>query len=271
MKRTTAGLLLALSAAFTAQAQIPPAGAAIPPDLNAVANTITTIQTNANDSTRDIAYASGLHLAYVITASAANNDMAKRGLEALSIAMLERTSVEPKGVVGLNPEKDDLSLFPVIYWQITNATPDLSDAAKNRVQDYLNNNGVIIFDSRDDAALKRMLSALNVAPLKEVGTDHSLTRSFYLISSLPGSTRSGQVLVEAPDALTSGDTTRIIIGQRNWAGAWAGITLSPASREREMALRSGINMIIFALTGTYKQDQIHMKSILEKLGKPAPK
>lgn len=308
MKRTTAGLLLAISAAFTGQAQaglsdgIPPTSSSfisqflyaltnnqyasqrsndfalnLPDDVRArhleygtqpfAAKTQTTTPTT---DPKDIQYASGVHLAYVITSSAANNDMAKRGLEALSIALSERTSVEPRGVVGLNLEKDDLAFFPIIYWPITNATPPLSAAAKARVQDYINNQGLIVFDSRDDAAMKRVLDDLNLSPLREIGEDHSLTRSFYLISSLPGSTRSGQVLAEAPNAMR-GDTSRVIIGQRNWAGAWSGTTLGPMSREREMALRSGINMVMYALTGSYKQDQIHMKSILEKLGKPAPK
>jgi hypothetical protein len=268
MKRTTAGLLLALSAAFTAQAQSAPLD--LVQEVATIAKTETEATTSTQERSKDIAYASGLHLAYIITSSAANNDVAKRGLESLSIALLERTAVEPKGVVGLNIEKDDLSLFPIIYWQITNTTPALSADAKKRVQGYLDNSGVIIFDSRDDAALKNILDDLSVAPLQEVRADHSLTRSFYLISSLPGSSNAGKVLVES-DSKIHGDSSRIIIGQRNWAGAWSGTTLGPMSREREMALRTGINMVMFALTGTYKQDQIHMKSILEKLGKSAPK
>lgn len=260
MKRTTAGLLLALSAAFATQAE--------ETAINAQAETQQTTIPAATP--RDIQYASGLHLAYIITPSSASNDMAKRGLEALAIALLERTSVEPKGVVGLNIERDDISLFPILYWPVTKETQPLSEAAELRVNRYLARGGVIIFDSRDDAAVARLVNGLSVGHLVEAGPDHSLTRSFYLVSSLEGTNNSKPVLIQSPRT-SSENVTQVIVGSRNWAGAWSGTTLGPMSREREMALRAGINMVLFALTGTYKEDQIHMKSILEKLGKPAPK
>ena len=32
-----------------------------------------------------------------------------------------------------------------------------------------------------------------------------------------------------------------------------------------MTVRSGINMVMYALTGTYKADQVHIPAILERL------
>ena len=36
--------------------------------------------------------------------------------------------------------------------------------------------------------------------------------------------------------------------------------------QREMALRFGINLVMYVLTGNYKADQVHVPAILERLG-----
>lgn len=37
-------------------------------------------------------------------------------------------------------------------------------------------------------------------------------------------------------------------------------------RQREMALRAGVNLVMYALTGNYKADQVHVPALLERLG-----
>ena len=37
-------------------------------------------------------------------------------------------------------------------------------------------------------------------------------------------------------------------------------------RQREMALRAGVNLVMYALTGNYKTDQVHVPALLERLG-----
>ena len=39
-----------------------------------------------------------------------------------------------------------------------------------------------------------------------------------------------------------------------------------ASCQREMAFRVGINIVMYALTGNYKADQVHVPALLERLG-----
>ena len=66
----------------------------------------------------------------------------------------------------------------------------------------------------------------------------------------------------------------MLIGGNDWAGAWAvddmGQPLYPTvpggERQREMAYRFGINLVMYALTGNYKSDQVHVPAILERLG-----
>ena len=36
--------------------------------------------------------------------------------------------------------------------------------------------------------------------------------------------------------------------------------------QREMAFRAGVNLVMYALTGNYKADQVHIPALLERLG-----
>ncbi len=103
-----------------------------------------------------------------------------------------------------------------------------------------------------------------------------LTKAFYLLDAFPGRSDQGQLWVESQsDQGTSADgVTSIIIGSNDYAAAWAtdadGVALLPVSpgdeRQREFAYRAGINVVIYALTGNYKSDQVHVPALLERLG-----
>ncbi|MEO1505196.1 MAG: DUF4159 domain-containing protein, partial [Pseudomonadota bacterium] len=110
-----------------------------------------------------------------------------------------------------------------------------------------------------------------------------LTRSFYLIDALPGRWYGGPVWVEAaPQGGEDGQTvvnandgvSPVIIGGHDWAGAWAldeqGAPLFPmgrgGERQREIAYRFGVNAAMYAFTGNYKSDQVHLPALLERLG-----
>lgn len=94
-------------------------------------------------------YANGLFLAYIRSSNNDNNRIAELGLRNLAYESLRRSSIEPTGVVGLDIENDDLSLFPFLLFQITNDTPRLSEQARLKVQRYLANGGEIFFDVLD--------------------------------------------------------------------------------------------------------------------------
>jgi hypothetical protein len=65
----------------------------------------------------------------------------------------------------------------------------------------------------------------------------------------------------------------VIIGSSDWSGAWARdaagrprLPVVPGGeRGRELAYRAGVNMVMYALTGNYKADQVHIPAILERL------
>jgi hypothetical protein len=66
----------------------------------------------------------------------------------------------------------------------------------------------------------------------------------------------------------------VLITGNDFAGAWAidqegrflYPTDSPDPRQRELAFRSGVNIVMYTLTGNYKADQVHVPALLERLG-----
>ena len=119
-----------------------------------------------------------------------------------------------------------------------------------------------------------MLESIDVPPLAQIPPDHVLTRAFYLLQEFPGRYSGSPVWVEAnPNGASRDGTSGVIIGAHDWASAWArgerGEALAPVEggeRQREMATRFGVNIAMYALTGNYKADQVHVPDILERLG-----
>ncbi|QQG35842.1 MAG: DUF4159 domain-containing protein [Micavibrio aeruginosavorus] len=226
-------------------------------------------------------YAGDLYLAYIHTGVSEVDSLTQRGLDGLSQALTQRTSAEPAGIVALNPEADDLSFFPLIYWAITPQQASLSGKALQKIQAYLDHGGTILIDTRDQsttpagfgagsgganaAHLRRLLGNLNVPPLMIIPQDHVLTKSFYLLDSFPGRYSSSTLWIEETSASGRDGVSSLIIGSNDWISSWAS---SPASstRQQEMSLRFGINVMMYALTGNYKADQVHIPHILERLG-----
>ena len=242
----------------------------------------------------------GLVLGHVLTGDARVDEVARQGLIGLGEVLFARTSVEPDPPIGVDIERDELAFFPFLYWPVVDSQPLPSAAAYGRLNDYLRTGGMILFDTRDgDVAglsggttpegrhLQRLAAGLNIPPLEQIPSDHVLTRTFYLLQDFPGRSVRAPLWVEAapPDAeqvegmpfrnLNDG-VTPVIIGGNDWASAWAvnanGAPLLPVGRgfagerQREMAYRFGVNVVMHVLTGNYKSDQVHVPALLDRLG-----
>ncbi len=227
-------------------------------------------------------------LAYVRTGIEKVDRLSEAGLRGLSLVLARRTSVEPADPVGVDVARDELALFPLLYWPVPPEHPELGSGALHRVDQYLKNGGMILFDTGDAARLipgtegggpgerrlASLLEGLDLPRLIPVPQDHALTRSFYLLQDFPGRFTGQTVWVdEAPPGINDG-VSSIVIGAHDWAGAWAvdefGSPLLPVipggERQREMARRFGVNLVMYALTGNYKTDQVHLPALLERLG-----
>lgn len=231
------------------------------------------------------------HLAYVITGDDTLDEISRSGLAGLSATIQNRTALEPGAPIGVNVERDELAFFPLLYWPIDDNQPALSDAALARVDAYMKRGGTILFDTRDQdrsirglttrsgAALQDLLSRLDIPPLEPVPDTHVLNKAFYLLSDYPGRWDGGALWIERTRTTGSADNSNdgvssILIGSNDYASAWArdasGRPLYAAipggERQREIAARFGINLVMYALTGNYKADQVHFPALLERLG-----
>ncbi len=253
----------------------------------------------AQTTEAELSAASELVLAYVLTGDPSVDDISRAGLQGLSDTLFFRTSVEPAAPMGVDLERDDIALFPFLYWPISTAQPQPSGQAYAKLNTYLRSGGMILFDTRDaniagygaasptGRKLQQLARPLDIPPLEPVPQDHVLTRAFYLLQDFPGRHHGGALWVEAapPDAeLAEGmpfrnlndGVTPVVIGGNDWAAAWAtgpdGRALVPVGRgfagerQRELAYRFGVNLIMHVLTGNYKSDQVHVPALLDRLG-----
>lgn len=221
---------------------------------------------NVNDPTQT------LRLAYVRTGDSRIDRASEQGLRTLSDMLTARTSVEPGPPVALDLARDDLSAYPFIYWPAPPTPRRLPDAALSNVDRYLAIGGLLLVDTRDAGAQQRgrpaqaMLAGLDVPPLEQVDQEHVLTRAFYLLRSFPGRSQSAQLWAESSSAASSRDgVAAIFIGDGDWASAWSG-QAGVSDRQRELSLRFGVNLVMVALTGNYKADQVHVPALLERMG-----
>jgi hypothetical protein len=233
-------------------------------------------------------------LAFVKTGDAEIDGISEEGLKGLGEMLRERTSVNVGDPVGVNIEKDDLVFFPLLYWPVRPEATVPSDAALAKMDTYMKGGGTIFFDLREDGAsadslaggatasseaLRRILDKLDIPPLEPVPPSHVLTKSFYLLDRFPGRYDGGKLWVERSDSegATAGNTdgvSGIIIGSNDYAAAWAMdlngdpvyASVPGSDRQREFAFRTGINIVMYALTGNYKADQVHVPDLLERLG-----
>ena len=239
------------------------------------------------------------HLAYVVTGDAATDATSRAGLHGLSQVLADRTALVPGDPVGIDPGKDELAFFPLIYWPIVPSQPPPDEATMARIDAYMRQGGSVIFDTRDqfDRAatpdgtantpaalrLRQMLASLDLPPLEPVPADHVLTKAFYLLNDFPGRYSGGPLWVEASDAQEKSDrpvqagdgVSTILITENDFAAAWAtdnaGAFIYPTvpaePRQRELAYRAGINIVMYVMTGNYKADQVHVPALLERLGR----
>ena len=240
------------------------------------------------------------HLAYIVTGVPEVDEISKAGLTGLSLFLAQRTALEPGAPMGLDPARDELAFFPLIYYPISPKARKPSKIALEHIGTYMKRGGTVLFDTQDaiDATpglgganqtpgmrtLRAILSQLDIPELEPVPRDHVLTKTFYLLRSFPGRFTSGRLWVEAlpkgakdeinRPACAGDGVSSILITSNDFAGAWAirpdGQPMLPlvpgAPRQREFAFRAGVNIVMYAMTGNYKADQVHIPALLERLG-----
>ena len=226
-------------------------------------------------------------LAYVMTGDDAVDQISHAGLLGLTRVLERRTSVEAGTPLGIQLGRDDMAFFPLVYWPITATQPTPSREVVDQVNQFLSHGGTILFDLREASSgaifgggsrgtqdLQRLTQGMAIPPLEPVPTDHVLRKAFYLMEDFPGRFVGATLWLEAQSETVNDGVASVLVGSNDWAGAWAvnemgrplNAVVPDGPRQREMAYRFGINLVMYALTGNYKADQVHVPFILERLG-----
>nr|WP_225908036.1 DUF4159 domain-containing protein [Hyphomonas sediminis] len=236
-------------------------------------------------SQKEIDAALTMRLGYVETGDPALNQRTRAGLQGLSNILNMRTSVEPASPHALNLETDALELYPLIYFNVPDNAAPLSDIAVQRLNAYLRVGGALVIDTRaggdaasqtDVSRLETLLEGLDAPPLQTVPDNHVLSRSYYLIKDFPGRFAGRRLWIEQaaqPGGSRGDGVSRLFIGDADWASAWAVdengrdlYSVDGGPTQREAARRFGVNLVMYVLTGSYKDDQVHIPALLERLG-----
>jgi hypothetical protein len=259
-RRGGAAVLLLLAAGGVARAAPPDP---LPPDFPALAT----------------------RLAYVATGNDTVDSISRSGLAGLTDYVNRRTAANLGDPAAIHPGQDDLSFYPLVYWPIDPGTPPPGREQIAALNDYMSHGGILLIDTRDggsgagmnpgaEAALRADTAGLVVPPLMPLSTDHVLARAFYLLDNFPGRYAGDTVWVQRDQDRANDSVSPVIIGGHDWAAAWAVdgagrnpyATLPGGARQRTLAYRFGVNLVMYALTGNYKGDQVHVPAILERLG-----
>ncbi len=194
----------------------------------------------------------------------------------------KRTSIETL----LTPSAarlDDPSIFetPFLYWSGAGAFEPLSEPEVVGLRRFVEFGGFVLIDDAtpdddgfDRSVRRELRRALPSDNLLAVDAGHTVYRSFYLLGRPVGR-------VMGPDSLFGvprGDRLAILYSRHDLGGAWARDNLGTwvhevtpgGDRQRESAIRLGVNLVMYALCLDYKDDQVHAPFIMRRRGGGLP-
>ena len=189
-----------------------------------------------------------------------------------------RTSIEVnREPLWISLSSPNLYRYPFIYMAGNENFGSFPQKELHRLRDYLNYGGFLLVDdnsakahSNFDSSVRGMIDGLfPQVPLQKISRDHSVFRSFYLINRVTGRIQINPYL----EGINIKGRTVLIYSTNDLGGAWARDklgqwthdTIGGGNRQRQLTVRLGVNIIMYALTLDYKKDMVHLPIILERL------
>lgn len=190
---------------------------------------------------------------------------------------IQTTSVEAEPrVVQLAPDDPALFEHPFAVLCGDGPLPDLTDAARQQLFRYLSYGGFLLVDDASgvlrsdfDASARRLVAdVFPTRPMETLASDHSVYRSFFLLSEATGRMQLTRVL----EGVSHVSTHPLIYSRNDLSGALDrrpdGLDRLPCSPggedQRREAVKLAINLLIYALTSNYKQDQAHVNELMRE-------
>ena len=211
-------------------------------------------------------------------------DLRRAAMRRFSYEIQRRTATE----VSLEPVPvplDSLRLFelPFLYFGGQGAFAPLPQAARENLRRYLEFGGFILADSNGgnslmedggggggfETSFKREMSLiLPQAPMASLEAEHVLFKSFYMLHSAAGRTGVSTSL----EACLLGRRVAVVLMPhdllgafaRNEAGRFEYPVVPGGERQREMAIRLAMNIVMYALCLDYKDDAAHLPALMRR-------
>jgi hypothetical protein len=198
-------------------------------------------------------------------------------LRRLSWELAQRTSIETgPDAVPVRLGQPGLHRHPMLYLAGDGALPPFAETEVAALRRHLQYGGFLLVDAADgsdgsgfDAAVRRELARiLPASPLGRVPREHVLYKSFYLLDR-----QGGRVLTKPwLEAQVVSGRIAVLYSQNDLGGAWARGALgdweyacTPGGEpQREVALRLGVNIAMYALCTDYKDDAVHLPFIMRR-------
>lgn len=178
----------------------------------------------------------------------------------------------------VTPTSDTLHETPFLYLTGQREIDLPSAAGIEALRRFLTFGGFLLVDSAEgstdgafDGSVRKLISAIFPAPakgLEVVPADHVVYKSFYLLDRPLGRL----AIAPAMEAVIRDGRIVVAYVANDLGGAWSrddfgnhDFQCEPGGeRQRELAYRMGVNLVLYALCLDYKSDQVHVPFIMKR-------
>ena len=226
-------------------------------------------------TSRAVGEASKIQLAQYLYPGTANSR--KSGMVVLSEELRLQTSIACSLDVATIKGNSPLFETPLLFAACDRPRGDLPERMGSQLTDWIGSGGTLIVENVglngpsegfDDQFRRDMKKLFPRKPLRKIPSDHVLFRSFYKMDYPAGRVISRSYF----EGIEIGGRMAVIYSQNDVLGAlsrdtygrWAYDVVPGGERQREMAIRMGINFVEYALCQDYKADQVHVQYLLRK-------
>lgn len=224
-----------------------------------------------------LAFGDASRLTFAFVRHGGSFDPRPGAMRRLGYEIAKRTSIEVAPEARTLALTDpDLFRYPLLILTGDGGFPPFSDAEVAGLRRYLSYGGFLLADAADggaptgfDASFRReMARVLPGQPLQRIPREHVLYKTFYLLDRPAGRLMSQPFL----EGIQLGHRMAVVYTQNDLAGAYARdsfgsweLEVVPGGEpQREMAVRMGINLVMYALCLDYKEDQVHIPFIMKR-------
>lgn len=201
------------------------------------------------------------------------------GLRRLTRELDKRTSIavdlDPRTV---RPDDPSLHETPFLYLAGDREFALPPPAQIEALRRFLTFGGFLLIDSAEgspdgafDGSVRQLIDAIYPSPsrgLQIVPREHVVFKSFYLLERPLGRV----ALSPSLEGILRDDRMQVAYIKNDLGGAWARDDFGNweyqcepgGERQRELAFRMGVNLVMYALCLDYKEDQVHVDFIMRR-------